>query len=212
MQIHIGEWLTTLHSAFNPHAPGHGSLHFWLIQAKWLEHSEFVIHSGLQFGGLPIISGRHEQEAWSPTTRHWAFDPQGDGWHGSEGGDCNGCSMIGVQRMNGSPVYRDGQLHIGLWLTTWHLAFIPHVPGHGSLHFWLLHASFCGQSALLVHSGLQVGGLPIYPTTHEHTAWLLICRHWEFGPQGDGLHGFVSIGANEIITYKTNRTKERIIS
>jgi len=31
-------------------------------------HSLFVIHSGLQFGGDPINSGKHEQEGVSPFT------------------------------------------------------------------------------------------------------------------------------------------------
>ena len=152
------------------------------------------MHSGLQFGGFPINSWRQEQDAWSFIALHCAFGPQGDGRHGSTC-CCIGSSIICEQRINGSPVYRDGQLHIGLWLITWHLADIPQVPGQGSLHFWLLHAWFCEQSALIVHSGWQVGGLPIYPWTQEHTAWPLIWRHWELGPQGDGLQGFVSTGA-----------------
>lgn len=31
---HIGVWLTTLHSAFAPQLPGHGSRHFWFMQAR----------------------------------------------------------------------------------------------------------------------------------------------------------------------------------
>lgn len=86
-------------------------------------------------------------------------------------------------------MYPDGQLHIGLWLITWHLAPIPHVPGQGSLHFWLLQASFWLQSEFVKHSGLHNGGDPIKFDIHEHTAWLLISLHWLFGPQGEGLHG-----------------------
>lgn len=52
-----------------------------------------------------------------------------------------------------------------------HLEFKPQDPGQGSLHFWLLQASFCAQSELTVHSGLQVGGVPIYSGRQEHTAW-----------------------------------------
>lgn len=53
-QEHIGVWLITLHKAFTPQDPGQGSLHFSLIQAKLLGHSELTVHSGLQFGGLPL--------------------------------------------------------------------------------------------------------------------------------------------------------------
>ncbi|KAI9586455.1 hypothetical protein GQX74_002302 [Glossina fuscipes] len=41
-----------------------------------------------------------------------------------------------------------------------------------------------------VHSGRHVGGMPMYPDKQEHTAWELISRHTELGPQGDGRHGF----------------------
>ena len=102
---------------------------------------------------------------------------------------------MGEQRINGSPVRRFGQLQIGLWLMTSHFAPIPHVPGQGFLHFWLLHASFWAHSELTTHSGLHVGGLPIYPGTQEHTAWPLISRHWLLGPHGDGWHGCVTIGS-----------------
>lgn len=61
----------------------------------------------------------------------------------------------------GSPTNCGGQLHIGLWLITWHFALIPHVPGQGSIHFWLLHALSCVQSELITHSGRHAGGLPI---------------------------------------------------
>lgn len=78
----FGMWLDTRHSAFIPQVPGQGSRHFWLIQAKLLGQSLFVKHSGLQFGGAPIISAKHEQDAWSPTTLHSAFKPHGDGTQG----------------------------------------------------------------------------------------------------------------------------------
>lgn len=84
----------------------------------------------------------------------------------------------------------EGQLHTGLWLTTWHNAFQPQVPEQGSMHFWLLQAWFLGQSELTTHSGLQLGGLPRNPGTQEHTAWPFIALHWLLGPQGDGLQGF----------------------
>ena len=49
----MGVWLITLHCAPDPHDPGHGSLHFSRIQARLLGHSGLMVHSGLQFGGLP---------------------------------------------------------------------------------------------------------------------------------------------------------------
>lgn len=97
--------------------------------------------------------------------------------------------------VKGSPVRCGGQLQIGLWFTTWHWAARPHVPGHGSVHFWLEQAWFNGHSELETHSGLQVGGLPINPGTQEHTACWFISRHWLFGPHGDGEHGFFGISA-----------------
>lgn len=82
---HIGVWLITRHSAFDPHNPGHGSLHFWLMQARLLGHSVFEMHSGLQFGGDPINSFRHEQDGESPIGRHSELGPQGEGSHGFKG-------------------------------------------------------------------------------------------------------------------------------
>lgn len=53
-QVQIGVWLITLHCAPIPQDPGQGSRHFSLIQAVMLEHSELILHSGLQLGGLPM--------------------------------------------------------------------------------------------------------------------------------------------------------------
>lgn len=63
--------------------------------------------------------------------------------------------------MNGSPVYPKLQEHVGLWLRTWQSAFIPHDPGHGSVHFWFMQAFSDGHSELITHSGRQLGGIPI---------------------------------------------------
>lgn len=64
----------------------HGFWHFWLIQASFSPHSEFVIHSGLQDGGDPIILGRHEQIAWPlGPCLHCEFKPHCDGKHGLMG-------------------------------------------------------------------------------------------------------------------------------
>lgn len=49
---------------------------------------------------------------------------------------------------------------------------------------------------MITHSGLQLGGAPMYPGKHEHVGepdddgW-----HCEFGPQGEGAHG--SFGASK---------------
>lgn len=43
----------TEHCADIPHDPGQGSKHFSRMQAKLLEHSAFMVHSGLQLGGIP---------------------------------------------------------------------------------------------------------------------------------------------------------------
>ena len=58
--------------------------------------------------------------------------------------------------LNGSP--RNPVLHVqvAMWLITWHLASMPQVPGHGSIHFRLEHALLAGQSELEIHSGRQV--------------------------------------------------------
>lgn len=52
------------------------------MQAKWFAHSLLLIHSGLQFGGVPINSGKQEHEGESLMTLHSAFEPHGDGWQG----------------------------------------------------------------------------------------------------------------------------------
>ena len=91
--------------------------------------------------------------------------------------------------MNGSPVKPFSHEQIGLWLLTWHLAFMPQVPGQGSVHFWLIQALSSGHSELTTHSGLQLGGLPTYVGKHEHTAWPFTSRHWLFEPHGDGWQG-----------------------
>lgn len=86
------------------------------------------------------------------------------------------------------------QLHIGLCLITWHCVLIPQDPLQGFIHFWLLHARSREQSELRVHSGLQVGGLPKKPGTHEQTGCSFTTLHWLLGPQGEGLQGLADMG------------------
>lgn len=82
LQVHIETWLCTLHSAFIPHEPGHGSIHFSLIQALSLEQSEFIVHSGRQFGGVPMYFCKQEQDGRPLNSTHNENGPQGDGRHG----------------------------------------------------------------------------------------------------------------------------------
>lgn len=53
MQLHTGLCLTTLHKAFSPHLPIHGSTQRSFKHALLLAHSAFDVHSGRQFGGRP---------------------------------------------------------------------------------------------------------------------------------------------------------------
>lgn len=59
-------WFKTWQSALEPHEPGHGSLHFSLIHATLLGQSEFIVHSGRQFGGEPTYDGKHVHEGEPP--------------------------------------------------------------------------------------------------------------------------------------------------
>lgn len=51
---------------------------------------------------------------------------------------------------------------------TEHLVLIPHEPGHGSRHLLVMQASWLLHSALMEHSGLQFGGLPMNVAKQEH--------------------------------------------
>lgn len=53
------------------------------MQARELEQSLLLAHSGRQLGGMPMNSGKQEQDGMSPFTMHCEFGPQGEGWHGS---------------------------------------------------------------------------------------------------------------------------------
>lgn len=56
-----------------------------------------------------------------------------------------------------------------------------------------MHAKFCGHSELTIHSGRQTGGLPIKFGLQEQTAKPFNSLQFEFGPHGDGEHGFIGI-------------------
>lgn len=93
------------------------------MQAKLLRHSGLIVHSGLQFGGIPIKPSTHEHAGLSPRNWHIEFGPHGDGTHGLIGTlgssaklkkhyitfinflNCNYVVPgIGVHLTNGSPV------------------------------------------------------------------------------------------------------------
>lgn len=72
MQEQIGMWLRILHSDMIPHDPGQGSLHFCCIQALFEEQSELTVHSGRQFGGLPMYVDKQAQDDNPPIFWHSA--------------------------------------------------------------------------------------------------------------------------------------------
>lgn len=54
----------------------------------------------------------------------------------------------------------------------------------------LIQAKLRGQSPFIRHSGLQLGGRPMKSGKQLHDANWFTTAHCEFGPQGDGKHGF----------------------
>lgn len=95
-----------------------------------------------------------------------------------------------TQRTLASPSYPSGQVQIGTWFWTEHLAISPQAPIQGFLHLWFIQAAEWKQSELSTHSGLQFGGRPIKFNRQEHAGWEPITLHWELDPQGLGEHGF----------------------
>lgn len=55
------------------------------MHAKFEGHSALIVHSGRQFGGWPIKSGKQEHAACVPITLHCEFEPHGEGSHGFSG-------------------------------------------------------------------------------------------------------------------------------
>lgn len=80
---------------------------------------------------------------------------------------------------------------MGTCLTTLHIAFNPHEPKQGSIHFMLMQALLLLQSVFSTHSGLQFGGLPKYPILHEQEGTPPTSLHSAFCPQGEGMQGFI---------------------
>lgn len=71
-----------MHLALRPQVPGHGSEHFWDIQAKFGLHSALTTHSGRQLGGVPMKFALQEHTVFG--VGYWViwqilFGPQGEG-------------------------------------------------------------------------------------------------------------------------------------
>ena len=84
LQTQMGIWFWTLQKALTPQRPKQGSTHFWDWHALSVGQSWLKAHSGLQFGGAPIISGKHEHlHSTSKLIGGFVFGPQGFGTQGS---------------------------------------------------------------------------------------------------------------------------------
>ena len=88
-QLQMGLWFWTSQTANIPQVPGQGSMHFWAMQARALEQSEFRRHSALHpwsdVGSpwYPLLQLQTICPALS--SLHSVFGPQGDGLHGFSG-------------------------------------------------------------------------------------------------------------------------------
>lgn len=71
-----------LQRALNPHEPGQGFTHFWLLQASERGQSVLTIHSGLQVGGAPRYPATQEQTGCPLISRQILFGPHGEGEQG----------------------------------------------------------------------------------------------------------------------------------
>lgn len=155
LQLQIGLWLTTRHSALKPQVPAHGSIHFWLTHDLSRAQSEEATHSGRQYGGCPIESGRHVHTGRSLRTRQLLYWPQGEGWQGFDG-RCTlggGSCWIGWHRIMAFPKEPVGQVQTGWWRSTWHSAVGEQAPAQGLTHCVFRHDLSDGQSEFWMHSG-----------------------------------------------------------
>lgn len=57
-----------------------------------------------------------------------------------------------------------------------------------------MQALLLGHSALITHSGRQLGGGPVYWGKQEHDGYPPWLWHVEYSPQGFGAHGFNGSG------------------
>ena len=172
-QLQIGLWFSTAHWELIPQAPGQGSWHWALIQAKLTGQSSCLTHSGLHPAGdkgSPSIPGKHSQKAWPTLTVHLVFRPQGEGLQGS----FSICG--GKQPVKGLPTNPGRHWHCSPKVVTKQSAFNPHGPGTQS---WITSGS---QPVPGIGPGLNPGkqvhwGLPPYPSKHS-----------VLGPQASGWH------------------------
>jgi hypothetical protein len=186
------------------------------MHALSLAQSEFIVHSGLQFGGDPMYVSMQEHIGTLLVTWHSELGPHGDGIHGLISGvgkskitekKCRKektwayklsinnlinlyLLIIAAHLMKGSPWKPWRQLHIGAWFTVLHSAFSPHTPIQALTHFWLTQLFVASHSELIVHSGRQLGGEPKKSGIQEHVAWSLWFLQIELLPHGFGTHGF----------------------
>jgi len=71
-------------------------------------------------------------------------------------------SGILLHKVSGFPVMPLGQKQIGLWLTIWQRACMPHAFSQGSIQSELTHANDLGQSALSEQRGRHpINGSPM---------------------------------------------------
>lgn len=90
------------------------------------------------------------------------------------------------QPWKGSPSRPGSQAQLARWSTAVQTARGPQACTQGSLHFCATQASVAGHSALIVHSGLQLGGAPMKLGWQLHAGISPDFTHIEFGPHGDG--------------------------
>lgn len=175
----------TLQTAFRPQILLHGFLHLLCIHAKLEAQSELTTHSGRHPSyGFPIWSGWQTHAPAFLCSLQMALEPHGEGEQGVRG------TSMTLHPIKASPANPAGHKHRGAWLTTRQSAPVPHDPGQGSLHFWLMHAMSFGHSEFVMHSGRQFGGLPRNVSRQAHDGEFPTSLHIELGPQGEGWHGF----------------------
>lgn len=73
-----------------------------------------------------------------------------------------------------------------------------------------MQAKLLIHSELIVHSGLQFGGLLMYPTKQEHDGEPPMSWHCELGPHGDGTQGFVGVTDGRVGAIITNEIVKKI--
>lgn len=151
----LGWWLLVWQTEPIPQVFGHGSAHRLLIHARSDGHSLDTRHSGRHCGGVPMKFGWHEQTAWPALSLQLLFGPHGLGEHGWS--FCRSGGVVGTSRhwKNGSPVNPGGHVHVGICFETLHIAKLPQIPTHGSIHLYLTHANRSLQSSFTSHSRLQ---------------------------------------------------------